>query len=280
MRHPPLALLLIAACSSSSGPDGGIGFNDCFVPDDGGVFALGLPSPIPGCSGAPGPTGVFDLAQFGWSRQGGVLVVPPGAAPGSPLPALFVFHGAGGTGADARARFGLEGPADGGAIFVYPNAIQGTWDIRPNSLDGLRLDVLLQKLAQSYCIDPGRIYLAGFSAGAVFTLYMGCNEAAPFRGMAVVAGTDDRLDVGCCKGTISAMFIHGTQDLSIPLAEGQGARDDTLARDRCGTTPAPDDVNCQRYSCPAPLAVDYCEWGGDHDVPPFAGAEISRFFGL
>lgn len=280
MRHALLALLL-AGCSSELGsvPDGGLGLATCFIPLDGGVFVKGLSAPVPGCGIAQGPTGELDLATLGWSGQGGVLVVPS-SSPGTPLPAVFVFHGAGGTGAEARARFALEGPADGGAIFVYPNAIQGTWDIRANSLDGRRVDTLLRKLSESYCIDPGRIYIAGFSAGAVFTLYLGCNVPGPFRGMAVVAGTDQRFDRGCCTSSISAMFIHGTQDEAIPLAEGQGARNFTLGRDACGITPAPDDANCQRYSCPAPYAVDYCEWGGDHDVPPWAGAEISRFFSL
>jgi predicted esterase len=282
MRHLLLALPLLAACSSESFslPDGGA-YSGCYVPPDAGIFVNGLPSPIPGCSGVPGPTGTMDLATIGWSAQGGVLFVPPTAAPGTPLPAVFVFHGSGGTGQDARARFGLEGPADGGAIFVYPTAVQqNAWDIRPNSFDGRRLDLLLQKLTQSYCIDPNRIYLAGFSAGAVFTLYMGCNVPGPFHGMAVVAGTDDRFDTSCCTGTISGMFIHGTADDTIPIFEGQRARGDLLARDHCGSTPTPDDANCQRYNCPAPLAVDYCEWVGDHDIPPFAGEEITRFFGL
>lgn len=279
MRHATLALLLLAACSSSPAYDGGV-VSTCFQPSDGGVFVTGLHAPVPGCTVPPGPTGDLDLATLGWSRQGGVLVVPQGIDAGAPIPVVFVFHGAGGTGADARARFALEGPADGGAIFVYPNAIQGTWDIRAVSLDGRRVDLLLRLLSESYCIDTSRIYMAGFSAGAVFTLYMGCNVPGPFRGMAVVAGTDDRFDRGCCTGTLSALFIHGTQDDVILLSEGQRARDDTLARDSCGLPAVADDANCQSYACPAPYAVDWCQWGGDHDVPPWAGAEISRFFSL
>ena len=282
MRRALFALPLLAACSSESPPlpDGGGPGSGCYLPPDGGVFVRGLQAPVPGCRAAPGPTGEMDLATLGWSVQGGVLVVPPTAAPGHPLPAVFVFHGAYETGQNVRARFGLEGPADGGAVFVYPNAVLGTWDIRPNSLDGQRLDLLLQKLTESYCIDLDRIYIAGFSAGAVFTLYMGCNVPGPFRGMAVVAGTDDRLDRSCCTGSLSAIFIHGTLDDTITLNQGLRARDDTLARDTCSRTPAPDDPNCERFSCPAPLTVDYCEWGGDHDIPPFAGAEVTRFFGL
>jgi len=125
MRHVLLALPLLAACSSESPsqPDGGVVVLGCYVPPDGGIFVNGLPSPIPGCTTAPGPTGTLDFTTIGWPGFG-VLFVPPTAAPGTPLPAVFVFHGSGGTGEDIRERFGLEGPADGGAIFVYPDAVQ------------------------------------------------------------------------------------------------------------------------------------------------------------
>jgi len=281
LRHALLALLLLTACSSETTalPDGGLFPAACFVPGDGGVFLTGLPAPVPGCAASPGATGVLDLATLGWAKEGGLLVVPP-AAPGTALPVVFAFHGAGGTGDEARTRLALEGPVDGGAILVYPNAIQGTWDITPGSRDGRRVDSLLRLLSRGYCIDPERIYIAGFSAGAVFTLYLGCNVPGAFHAMASVAGSDRRFDTSCCTAPISGLFIHGTQDEAIPLLEGQAARSNTLHRDGCSSSPVPDGPHCVGYACPAPYAVDYCEWGGDHDVPDWAGAEIARFFSL
>lgn len=284
MRHALLAFpLLVAACSSAPDlvTDGGADLAGCFKPSDAGVFVSGLAAPVPGCVADAGPTGELDLAALGWSPQGGILVVPPEAAAGTAVPVVFAFHGANGSGAEARSRLGLEASADAGAIFIYPDAAQGTWDIRPVSADGRRVDALIQRLSRSYCIDPQRIYMAGFSAGAVFTLFLGCNVPDTFRGMAVVAGADDRFSLSCCHSAISGIFIHGTRDEAFSLAEGQRARGFTLARDGCDPSSAlTDDAYCQSYSCPAPYAVDYCEWDGDHDVPPFAGAEISRFFGL
>ena len=284
MRHALLALLiLVAACSSAAErvTDGGGTPLACYIPSDGGVFVSGLPAPVPGCIADAGPTGELDLAALGWLRSGGILVVPPEAAAGSAVPVVFVFHGSGGTGAEARSMFNLEASADAGAIFVYPNAAaQQAWDIRPVSADGRNVDSLIRQLSQSYCIDPARIYMAGFSAGAVFTLYLGCNVPVTFRGLASVAGTDDRFDLRCCQSGISGIFIHGTQDDTISLAEGQRAVGTTLVRDKCGSTAVTDDANCQRYSGPVPYAVDFCQWNGSHDVPPFAGGEITRFFGL
>lgn len=276
MRHCWLLSLALIACSTSTGTFDGGQQAICYAPPDGGVLQRGLVGPVPGCSAPPGQTGLIDLADAGWSKQGGVMFVPP-SAPGAALPVVVAFHGAFSSGEILRGRLGLEAATDGGAIVVYPNAVQGTWDLGPNSSDGRRLDTILGLLAQSYCIDPGRISIAGFSAGAVFTLYMGCNVPTPFHAMAVIAGTNDRFDTRCCTGTLSALHIHGTADEAIPLIQGENARDDSLARDGCQHTPAPVDAHCVGYSCPAPLAVNYCEWSGDHDVPDFAASEIWRF---
>ena len=284
MRHALLSfLLLVAACSSAPERviDGGTNLAGCFIPSDGGVFVSGLPAPVPGCVADAGSTGVLDLAALGWLRSGGVLVVPPEAAAGKAVPVVFAFHGAGESGEAIREALALGPSTDAGVILVFPNAAaQQTWDIRPISADGRNVDALIRRLSQTYCIEPTRIYITGFSAGAVFTLFLGCNVPDTFRGMGVIAGADDRFSLSCCHSGISGIFIHGTNDEAFSLAEGLRAVGTTLVRDKCGSTAVTDDANCQTYSCPAPYAVDFCQWNGDHDIPPFAGAEIVRFFGL
>jgi len=274
----PLVLALLLGACASSPPDPGPSPVVCFAPRDGGVYVAGLAAPVPGCS-APGlDAGVHDLADLGWSRQGGVLVVPPAPA-GQPLPVVLGFAGAGTPGATFRSELALEGAVDAGAVFMYPSAVQGTWDIGPNSLDANRVDTLLRFLAGSVCIDPERVYIVGFSAGAVFTLYMGCNVPGTFGGMAVIAGTESRFDRRCCTEPIPALFIHGTHDEAIPLTEGLSARREVLTRDGC-TGSAPDQLGCVDFACPASTPVTGCEWDGDHAIPTFAATEISNFFSL
>jgi polyhydroxybutyrate depolymerase len=278
MRLCVFLLLLLVACGSEE-PVGKYEVPlACFEPRDGGVFSQGLTAPVPGCALSGWPTGLLDVADAGLSPSGGVLVVPPAAAAGTPLPVVIVFHGAGGSGELTRENLGLDAAADGGAVFVYPNAPRGTWDIGQNSLDGRLVEGLLGRLADRYCIDPAHVYIAGHSAGAVFTLYLGCNVPTAFAGMAVVAGTDVRFDTRCCAGSISALFIHGTNDESISISEGRTALSRTLGRDSCTFSSAPDGPNCVSYECPAPWAVDMCAWSGGHEAPPWAGEEIWRFF--
>lgn len=273
------ALLLLTACSASptASQDPGIP-PVCFKPADGGVFVAGLPAIVPGCGGSA-DAGVFDLAALGWSASGGVLVVPP-SAPGTTLPVVLVFHAAYSTGELAREQFGFEGPADGGAIFVYPEAAAGTWDIRPSSTDGRRVDTLLQLLSQSYCIDPHRVFAAGFSAGAVFTLYLGCNVPGTFRAMGAVAGTDDRFDLRCCSGPLSAVFVHGTTDDAITYGQGTQAFNNVAGLDQCQlSAPVTQGTDCKLYpTCTSGRQVEWCSWPGAHEIPPWAGETMWQFF--
>jgi poly(3-hydroxybutyrate) depolymerase len=191
---------------------------------------------------------------------------------------VFVFHGAGSTGAAART-YGLEAAADGGAIFVYPDAVQGTWDVGGRSADARRVELALRRLSETRCIDPDRVFITGFSAGAVFTLFLGCDVPDAFRAMGVIAGSERRFDTRCCHGEISALFIHGTADNTIPLLDGQLARNHTVSRDACSITPEPGASTCETHDCPPPRAVEFCTWPGGHAVPDWAGGEMWRFFG-
>jgi len=278
MRRLLLALSLLTACSAppSPGPGSPPPAPACFNPPDGGVFLTGLTAPVPGCALPAPDSGVIDLFTVGGVVKG-VLVMPPSTG-GSALPLVFAFHGAYGNGHDAQQAFHLEGATDGGAIVVYPSATSYGWDIGTDSRDGLKLDRLLRNLSEAYCIDPQRIYIAGFSSGAVYTLWLGCNVPGTFRALVAVAGTDSRFDLNCCKGAISGMGIHGTLDDSIPYSEGVEANNDVLVRDGCSTASTSDGAHCGAYACPAPYAVEFCSWDGSHQVPDWAGAETWRFF--
>jgi poly(3-hydroxybutyrate) depolymerase len=281
MRRAGLALLLLAGCVSSISPVTDAGSDGprpsaCFVPD-GGVLAVRPVAPVAGCALGARDGGLMELGSLGLALQGGLLSIPD-APEGVALPVVFVFHGAGSTGAAART-YGLEAPADGGAIFVYPDAVRGTWDVGGTSADARRVELALRRLSETRCIDPDRVFITGFSAGAVFTLYLGCNVPTAFRAMAVVAGSDRRFDTSCCHGAISALFIHGTADDTIPILDGELARNRTLGRDACSFTPESAGSTCETHDCPAPWAVEFCTWSGGHAVPDWAGAEMWRFFG-
>jgi poly(3-hydroxybutyrate) depolymerase len=279
MRAGLVPLLLALGCSASTPVELPEPLPmSCPAPVDGGVFVTGVGTPSPGCNATPAPTGLIDLAQSGWLRAGGLLSVPPSSG-SSPLPVVFVFHGAGGTGDEIRDDLAIEDAADGGAIFVYPNAPLGTWDIRAQSGDYRNVQKVLGLLADEYCIDGQRVFAAGYSAGAVFTVFLGCNAAPVFRAVGSIAGTDERFDRRCCSGALSGIFVHGDADDTIPVDQGRTTRDDFLTRDGCSQSSVRDSPYCVSYSGCAPArAVDWCEHQAGHWVPPWAGSELWRFF--
>ena len=282
MRRSVLPLLLLAACPPPlpPAPDGGGFVPDpgCWEPSPDSVFVQGLASPTAGCALGGQPTGVIDLHTANILLSGGLLVVPPGD-PGTARALVLAFHGAGETGDDIRSELQqMEDSADGGAIFVYPNAPAGTWDVTARSKDATQVGKLIQQISALYCVDPERIHAAGFSAGAVFTLFLGCNVPGSFRAVGSVAGADNRFPVSCCKPGLSAIFIHGTGDDAIPFLSGQASAEGLAARDQCGTGTQPDGAYCSAYACPATAAVEFCPWFGSHEVPFWAGGEIWRFF--
>jgi hypothetical protein len=75
------------------------------------------------------------------------------------------------------------------------------------------------------------------------------------------------------------MVVHGTADQTVLIEKGIFSRDYWLAANGCaGASSAPTDpAPCIAYSgCAEPVL--WCEHGGAHSWPSFAGGAIRRFF--
>jgi polyhydroxybutyrate depolymerase len=260
-------------------PDGGIPYGFCPSLRASGPFVQHLGPATAGCAAPAAPRGVIDLADAGWVTSGGLLVVPPGP-PDVPLPVVLVFHGSGSSGAQIRDWYDIEAAADGGAIFIYPDAArQRAWDLGPAGRDFPMVQNVLERLGKEYCVDGTHIFATGMSAGAVFTFFLGCNAGSTFRAIGPIAGTEERFFQSCCEQPVSAIVIHGTADSAIPFYEGQAAMGEIVDRDDCSTTTSPDGPYCVAYAtCSTGKEVDWCTHGGGHIIPDWAGTEVWRFF--
>ncbi len=189
----------------------------------------------PGCPGlAMGATGVLSAQhiEVGGLDRTYVLSVPAGASTAARLPVVFVWHGDGGTGAGIRASFGLEAPAAGGAIFVYPDGIEipgdGWWDLQGDATGNRDIplfDALLDHVEASYCVDAARVFAAGFSRGAYFTNHLACERGDRLRAIAPHSGAgpfwpgdayngDGQLV--CPTAPVPALILHGNADHTVP----------------------------------------------------------------
>jgi polyhydroxybutyrate depolymerase len=75
----------------------------------------------------------------------------------------------------------------------------------------------LNKLQSELCIDPDRIYAAGFSNGGGMTGILACTMAQRIAAFASVSGSYYPLPHGCTPGrAVSILEFHGTADRTVP----------------------------------------------------------------
>ena len=249
----------------------------------GGGGAIGMPpSPSAGCnSTTPQMSGRFNITVSGASREY-ILKLPDQYDATHPYRLMFGWHGrmyddnwvADGGAPLTGPFFGVEGMANGSTIFVAPQASGQGWA----SSDLAFADAMLAKFEADLCIDKNRVFSAGFSAGAMMTVTLGCARGDVFRGIAVMSGSTQ---LGCTTGThpVAYWASHGTMDTTVPIANGQAARDEFAKRNHCGTqTMAVDPMGCTMFlGCDAGYPVTFCTFDGVHEPAPFAGVGIWGF---
>jgi polyhydroxybutyrate depolymerase len=210
------------------------------------------------------------------------LVVTPASLDGDvSAPVLLGFHGGSGTSESAYQAYGLAG--DEPMLYVYPQAPYWpeaggvAWNVDPSGVDFPYFDAMLVDIGQKYCIDTARVFAAGQSNGAFFVNALACYRPNAIRAIAPHAGGGPP---GQCEpSTVTAMIIHGTNDMTVPVSSGAFARDYWRATNGCGQSPsAPvDPAPCVSYSgCAEPVL--WCEHNGAHPWPAFAGPAVRKFF--
>jgi polyhydroxybutyrate depolymerase len=152
---------------------------------------------------------------------------PTSRAAAQPIPLLFVFHGAGGSGANIARHTGLtEAATARGYAVVYPDAVGRRWN-DGRSTGSTADDVgfvraLLEELRRELPADPRRIYATGISNGAALTFRLACELPGTFAAIAPVAGAlPAALEERCAAGSpLSVMLFQGTRDRLMPYDGG------------------------------------------------------------
>jgi polyhydroxybutyrate depolymerase len=246
----------------------------------------------PACSSATkGRTGVIaEQVRVAGKNRHYTLVVPSAYVPGTSYPLVYVLHGHGGNGAQARSALDLEGVAAGHAFFLYPDGIGGGWDLdTPAARNGdvALFDATLAATQKSYCIDPRRVFVAGFSNGAYMANQLACRRGDRIRAIASHSGGGPYENGGAydgqghllCDGKpVAALVVHGMADGTVAPAEGQKSIDHWSNANHCsgsgpGTLPS-----CVAYQGCANV-VSACKVPGlGHSVWPKAKQLTWSFF--
>lgn len=155
------------------------------------------------------------------------VYTPPGL-PAKPVPLLLALHGGNQYGDAMEQLTGFDSLAEADHFVVaYPNGHGQTWNAgnccgRPNVSTENEVDfisALITRLSAGGRIDPSRVYVTGFSAGAAMAHTLGCRLAARVAAIASVAGT---MDIRACHpaSPVSVLEIHGTADLELLYGGG------------------------------------------------------------
>lgn len=210
-----------------------------------------------------------------------LLVVPPSVAAATPNPVVLGLHGGSDTAQNASRYMGLT--SDDPVLYVYPQAPYWpeaggvAWNVDPQGVDFPYFDALLADLGTWHCVDIARIFAAGMSNGAFMVNSLACFRPGMLRAIAPVAGGGPHT-TRCPEG-VAAMIVHGSADTVVPVGSGRFSRDHWLARNGdTGAPPVPANPPlCMAYPGSS-RPVLWCEHGGGHTWPDWAGAAIRGFF--
>ena len=159
------------------------------------------------------------------------LYTPKSYHPDHPMPVVLVLHGHGGSGHSIAEVTRFNDLADkNGFIAVYPDAIdldsdknQHNWHLRRNSAKKAEVDdvsfisALIDHLQQKRKIDNRKIYVAGFSKGAILAQDLACELPDKIAAFASVAGSIPTWLRPKCQPQrpISMLMINGTNDQEV-----------------------------------------------------------------
>ncbi len=233
------------------------------------------------------------------------------AAVTAAAPAIVVLHALDLNPADAgaSARFGASAIKNG-YVLVTPVAIDASWNAGtccvPAAAEGIDdvqfVSNVIDGLVNQQTIDARRVYVAGFSNGAMLAYRIGCERSQAVAGVAVVAGV---LTVDTCapSDATDMMAIHQMGDPEVPFVgtdtsklsidghlPGVAESFDRWAKGfRCeldGRSEIDGRVTRERYKCADRAKAEVVTIaGGDHSWPVAASSidsveAIVEFFGL
>jgi polyhydroxybutyrate depolymerase len=313
-----LAVWLASACDSSETPEPGSSTggttqsggksNTAGVPSQTGGGATGGTSGgstgTPGCNGNANPPtsptdGYLTIDVNGTSRTY-VLELSSGYDGKTPQPVLIALHGTGTTAQEFLGAYygNVRAGVAGRAILVGPQGLSrsGQTGWASDQSDFAFFDALVTQLKGNYCVDPGRIFAIGHSAGAYFSNGLGCERSNVLRGIAPVAGGGPD---GNCGGKVAAFIVHNPAETLVVWATyGWPTTQFWTNKDGCGdigampTAAFPGDsttgnpLPCKAFAgCDPNYPVTLClhsytdQYDGAHAFPPqWAGRAAMDFF--
>jgi polyhydroxybutyrate depolymerase len=274
--------LLVGGCAAPPAPS--VGGSSSPTP------ALTLPVTAP-VAPSESPAAVISeqpLFSFGDDERR-LRLYRPDPMPSGKVPLVLFLHASGDTPARAASETGLDRLAgSNGFIAVFPPAAGRGWGagvtpgLPDSAVDSRWLSALLDDLLATESIDPGRVFVAGFSIGAVMADRLACQLADRIAGAVVVAGTPWAGGDCAPAQPVSMLIIHGTADPTFPYDRAEDLARQWREIDQCDATAPAATVGSsatrvEATGCANGTGVDFVTvpngvhmWFGDPDATTLA----------
>jgi polyhydroxybutyrate depolymerase len=233
-----------------------------------------------------------DTGPVQGSRPAPIIYRPPSLSLEKSVPLLVALHPSGGSPSSFEFGTGLDAVADRyGFVVAYLGSLppaSPAWRLHQLSSNLAYVSDEIKSLTASENIDPRRVYVTGFSAGATMTYFVGCRLSSQVDGIAAVSGAMRFVDPCHVSHPISELEIIGTDD-AIPIGGTPRLLSDVqvAARwrrlDGCGShastaTSGPVQELTWSRCMGASAVARYVVEGGTHQWPgPRAGGADSQF---
>ena len=276
----------------------------------------GEPAASPGCGKPPahaagGVQVEIDAGPAGDGLRGFFLSLPANYDPNRAHRLILGYPGTNWVGEQIQPYLDLEDGARGDEIFVYPDPLWrdfpgwgelGGWVLGPNAYpadgdqDLVFTGAILDYMADTYCVDPTRVFATGHSWGGDMAMVASCFLGDRLRASVPVAANrpywfeEDGGGLTRCAGNTAVWTMFGAADDHFTGQDysgqyGDECRDFWLAEAGCsGLDQAVDlglgaAMECVEYTgCTRPTR--YCLYGAQfgHQRPDYFPAASMKFF--
>lgn len=122
-------------------------------------------------------------------------------------------------------------------VTVFPQGENKSWDISGRKDINFILKII-DKMVEQYDIDPGRVYLSGFSMGGMFTYHAMNVIADRIAAFAPISGyTMSGVTANPNSRAVPIIHTHGTSDGVVPFENVQNNLNVWISHNHCDATP-------------------------------------------
>lgn len=194
----------------------------------------------------------------------------PAILAGQQAPLIVLLHPNGGSpfSIEKLSQIGVLSARENVVVALPPAAARGRfWDaMNPDSPDETYVVGLIDQLLTTLPIDPARVFVAGFSMGAVLSERIACRFADRVAAVALDAGSPWSDE---CTPTrpVSILIMHGTEDTTFPIEDATAMAQQWRSLDGCQGEPlttqlSPIAESVLDADCEDGAAVQYVRYTG------------------